>query len=91
MKLATKLFATTVVTLAMTTGTFAKELNGRLAQIAERGSIVLGHRESSVPFAYLDENQKPIGYSIDLCMKVVEGVEETVGRDLADDGIRTRR
>jgi glutamate/aspartate transport system substrate-binding protein len=55
---------------------------GRLAAIAERGSIVLGHRESSVPFAYLDENQTPIGYSIDLCMKVVEAVEETLGTDL---------
>ncbi|MEI4234914.1 amino acid ABC transporter substrate-binding protein [Roseovarius sp. D22-M7] len=55
---------------------------GRLAAIAERGSIVLGHRESSVPFAYLDENQAPIGYSIDLCMKVVEAVEETLGTDL---------
>jgi glutamate/aspartate transport system substrate-binding protein len=55
---------------------------GRLAAIAERGSIVLGHRESSVPFAYLDENQNPIGYSIDLCMKVVEAVEKTLGTDL---------
>jgi glutamate/aspartate transport system substrate-binding protein len=82
MKLATKLFATTFVTVAMTTGAFATELNGRLAQIGERGTIVLGHRESSVPFAYLDANQKPIGYSIDLCMKVVEEVEKTVGRDL---------
>jgi glutamate/aspartate transport system substrate-binding protein len=55
---------------------------GRLAAIAERGSIVLGHRESSVPFAYLDENQNPIGYSIDLCMAVVDAVEETLGQEL---------
>jgi glutamate/aspartate transport system substrate-binding protein len=55
---------------------------GRLAAIAERGSIVLGHRESSVPFAYLDENQNPVGYSIDLCMAVVAAVEETLGQDL---------
>jgi glutamate/aspartate transport system substrate-binding protein len=55
---------------------------GRLAAIAERGSIVLGHRESSVPFAYLDENQNPVGYSIDLCMAVVAAVEETLGKDL---------
>lgn len=55
---------------------------GRLAEIAERGSIVLGHRESSVPFAYLDMNQNPIGYSIDLCMAVVDAVEETLGQEL---------
>jgi len=55
---------------------------GRLAAIAERGSIVLGHRESSVPFAYLDADQNPVGYSIDLCMKIVAAVEETLGTDL---------
>ena len=60
----------------------AQDLPGRLGAIAERGTIVLGHRESSVPFAYLDENQEPIGYSIDLCMKVVEAVEDAVGKDL---------
>ena len=82
MKLATRFFAATVATVVLTTGAWAEDLSGRLAQIAERGTIVLGHRESSVPFAYLDENQKPIGYSMDLCMKVVEEVEKTVGKKL---------
>ena len=48
----------------------------------ESGEIVIGHRESSVPFAYLDENQKPVGYSIDLCMKIVEAVEAELGKEL---------
>lgn len=82
MKLASRIFAAGIVTVAMAGSVVAQDLSGRLAQIAERGTIVLGHRESSVPFAYLDENQKPVGYSIDLCMKVVEEVEKTVGRDL---------
>jgi glutamate/aspartate transport system substrate-binding protein len=82
MKLASTFIAATVAALTMTTGAFAQDQTGRLAQIAERGTIVLGHRESSVPFAYLDEKQQPIGYSIDLCMKVVEEVEKTLGRDL---------
>lgn len=72
-----------IVASVMLAGTVhAQDLPGRLGAIAERGTIVLGHRESSVPFAYLDENQEPIGYSIDLCMKVVEAVEEAVGKDL---------
>ena len=79
MKLASSLIAATV---ALTSSAIAQEFPGRLGEIAERGTIVLGHRESSVPFAYLDENQEPIGYSIDLCMKVVEAVEETIGADL---------
>lgn len=55
---------------------------GKLDKIKESGEIVVGHRESSVPFAYLDENQKPIGYSIDLCMKIVDAVAEEVGKEL---------
>lgn len=60
----------------------AQELTGKLAEIAEDGQIVIGHRESSVPFSYLDENQQPVGYTIDLCMKVVEAISEKVGREV---------
>jgi len=60
----------------------AQEFTGTLGKIAESGQIVIGHRESSVPFSYLDENQKPIGYSIDLCMKVVDAVEATLGKEV---------
>jgi glutamate/aspartate transport system substrate-binding protein len=82
MKRSLTLFAAAAVAATMTAPVLAKEYSGRLAEIADRGTIVLGHRESSVPFAYLDENQQPIGYSIDLCMKVVEEVEKTLGKDL---------
>ncbi|MDT8326563.1 MAG: amino acid ABC transporter substrate-binding protein [Roseovarius sp.] len=58
------------------------DLTGTLAKINESGTIVIGHRESSVPFAYLDANQKPVGYSIDLCMKIVEAVEAELGKKL---------
>ena len=68
--------------LAMTTPAAAEDFTGTLAKVAESGVITIGHRESSVPFSYLDENQQPIGYSIDLCMKIVEKVQETVGKDL---------
>lgn len=56
---------------------------GTLAKIDAAGEIVIGHRESSVPFAYLDKDQKPIGYSIDLCMKVVEAVSAELGKQLS--------
>jgi glutamate/aspartate transport system substrate-binding protein len=46
-----------------------------LERIKERGSINMGHRESSVPFSYIGSDGKPQGYSIDLCMKVIEAVK----------------
>src|SRR5260370_36170992 len=39
----------------------AQELTGTLKNIKETGAITLGHRDSSIPFSYLDDNQKPIG------------------------------
>lgn len=60
----------------------AQDLTGKLAEIAEDGEIVIGHRESSVPFSYLDENQQPVGYTIDLCMKVVEAISERIGQEV---------
>jgi ABC-type amino acid transport substrate-binding protein len=45
-----------------------------LQTIRESGSITLANRESSIPFSYLDQNKKPVGYALDLCMKVVEAL-----------------
>lgn len=69
-----------LVTAASSVG--AAEFTGTLKKIADSGTIVIGHRESSVPFAYLDDNQKPIGYSMDLCHRIVEDVEKAVGKSL---------
>ena len=53
----------------------AADFYGTLAKIKETGTIVLGHRESSVPFAYIGPEGKPIGYSMDLCMNAVEAIQ----------------
>ena len=49
-------------------------LSGTLKKIKDSGTIVLGYRESSLPFSYLNRRQQPIGYSIDLCREIVEDV-----------------
>jgi len=46
-----------------------------LKRIKERGSINMGHRESSVPFSYIGKDGKPQGYSVDLCMKFIDAVK----------------
>ena len=52
----------------------AQTLTGTLKKIKETGSITVGYRESSIPFSYLDDKQQPIGYAMDLCMKIVDAV-----------------
>lgn len=56
--------------------TTAQAANGRLDKIKANGEITLGYRESSIPFAYLDDQQKPIGYSMDICHNVVDAVKK---------------
>jgi glutamate/aspartate transport system substrate-binding protein len=53
----------------------AQELTGTLKKIKETGTITLGVRDSSVPFSYLDDQQRPVGYAIDICLKVVDAVK----------------
>ena len=60
----------------------AEDLGGTLRKIKDSGTITVGYRESSVPFSYLDGNQKPVGFSIALCGQVVEAVKRKLG--LAD-------
>src|SRR6185437_388249 len=49
----------------------AEELTGTLKNIKETGAITLGFRDSSIPFSYLDDNQKPVGFAMDICYKIV--------------------
>src|SRR6266513_1070630 len=43
--------------------------------------ITIGYRESSIPFSYLDDNQKPIGYAMDICYRIVEAVKKELKLD----------
>lgn len=50
-----------------------------LANIKRTHTVRLGHREASPPFSYLDQANRPIGYSLDLCKAIVEEIAAEVG------------
>ncbi|MFP1917399.1 glutamate/aspartate ABC transporter substrate-binding protein [Lonsdalea quercina] len=50
-----------------------------LQKIKARGLIVVGHRESSVPFSYLDNDQKVVGYSQEYSNAIVDAVKNQLG------------
>jgi glutamate/aspartate transport system substrate-binding protein len=58
---------------------------GTLKKVQDSGVVVLGYRENSPPFAFLDETRKPVGYSLDLCEVVVEEIGRELGRDVRVD------
>lgn len=74
---------TTVLVASLSLPAMAQDRTGTLAKINASGEIVIGHRESSVPFSYLDSNQQPVGYSIDLCMKIVDAVSAELGKNVS--------
>jgi glutamate/aspartate transport system substrate-binding protein len=50
--------------------------SGTLAKVKESGVIALGHRESSIPFSYYDDNQQVVGYSHDIMLRIVEAIRQ---------------
>ncbi|TBU76332.1 transporter substrate-binding domain-containing protein [Phytopseudomonas daroniae] len=67
------LAASSLVLMLAAAGVSAQE--GTLAKIAELGEISIGHRDGAVPFSYYDDQQRPIGYAMDLCAKVVDALK----------------
>ncbi len=61
-----------------------QELTGTLKKIKDTGSITIGFRESSVPFSYLDDKQKPIGFAMDICLKIVDAIKAELKMDKLD-------
>ncbi len=61
----------------------AEELTGTLKKVKETGTLVLGVRDASIPFSFLDDKQQYIGYHIDLCMKIVQATSKHLGVPVA--------
>ncbi len=53
----------------------AQPLTGTLEKIRDTGTIVIGFRETSIPFSYLDDQQHPVGYALDICSRIVDAVK----------------
>ncbi len=70
-----------VIVLAVAAcGATAAGAEGVLERIKSGGKLVIAHRESSVPFSYVDPvTKKPMGYALDLCLKLADAVGKKVG------------
>ena len=75
-------FSSIITTIALTISTpavHAADGPGTLDQIGESGKIRIGYRQSEPPMSFVDGNGIPVGYSIDLCMRIVTAVKEELG------------
>lgn len=82
MRLPAVLFALTLAASPVA----ADELSGTLQKVKETKKVTLGFQEASVPFSYLDDNQRPIGFALDICLRIVDAVKRELGTpDIAVD------
>jgi glutamate/aspartate transport system substrate-binding protein len=54
-------------------------LDGRLKKIRDTQSITIAHRTDATPFSFEDNKKQVVGYSIDLCRRVVGAIERQLG------------
>lgn len=67
---------TLLLALATTQATAGQTV---LERIKAGGRLVIAHREASVPFSYFDADKKPVGYALDLCLKLAEAIKKSAG------------
>jgi glutamate/aspartate transport system substrate-binding protein len=59
-------------------------LTGTLKTINDRGTILIGYRDSALPFSFLNPAGQPVGFSLDLCHGIAEDVARALNRDLVE-------
>jgi glutamate/aspartate transport system substrate-binding protein len=71
-----------VLIVLLTSPAAAQELTGTMQQIDQTGQIRIGYRVAEPPMSFVDQDNNPAGYTIDICKGIVAGVEEQIGRDV---------
>jgi len=63
---------------------FTMTITGAMANTLEKakttGKFTLAYRESSIPFSYLGEDGKPLGFGWEMCKLIAEEVKKETGR-----------
>ena len=62
----------------------AQAPDGRLKKIADSKTINVAYRADAIPFSFTNEQKEVVGFTIDLCRRVVNSVE----RQLNMQGIK---
>ncbi len=71
----------TLLAVATASPAGADDLYGTLKKIKETGSIGIGHNSNSPPFSFVGKDGTPQGYTVDLCLKIAEGVKQELKMD----------
>lgn len=81
LRLIPSLFAGALLSLSVSSAHADTGDSATLKRIQERGMVSIGHRETSIPFSYIGDSSEPVGYSIDICMKIVDAIKAELEMD----------
>ncbi|MBS0451388.1 MAG: amino acid ABC transporter substrate-binding protein [Proteobacteria bacterium] len=71
--------------VALGCGAASAQSGGTLQKVRESGTIQIGARESQIPFSYkLSADAAPIGFTTDICLKIVDAVKAKLGLPKVD-------
>lgn len=56
--------------------------DSRLKAVTDRKAVRIAYRTDATPFSFVRERDKPVGYTIDLCRMVVDGMGRQLGEHL---------
>jgi len=57
----------------------AAEAPDPLKKIKSTRTITLGYSETAVPFSFVGNDNRPQGYSVDLCKRIADGIQQQLG------------
>ncbi len=50
--------------------------NSVINRIRDTKTLTIAYRDAAIPFSFLDQNKKPVGYTIDLCLQIAEVIKQ---------------
>jgi glutamate/aspartate transport system substrate-binding protein len=86
MRITASLVAVTLAALLPVLASTDAAAEGTLEKIARTGEFVIGYRTDSLPLSFRNGQGRPAGYSVDLCRRIGEGVQQ----HLADEDITVK-
>src|ERR1700687_3849287 len=75
-----------IVLCIMAAPASSQELYGTLKKVRDTKTFTIGFREASFPFAYYDEQKKPVGFSVELCNRIADALKQQL--NLPDLAVR---
>ena len=83
MRITASLVAVTLAALLPILASADAAAEGTLEKIARTGEFVIGYRTDSLPLSFRNGQGRPAGYSVDLCRRIGEGVQQHLaGEDI---------